>query len=69
MFPTIDLAKILGIVSLLRMMTRLILAGSSPIEAIKYQIMVTFMLLSTTSISSFIACFLSYRGFLIKENN
>ena len=63
MLPTIDSAKTLGIVSLPGMMTGLILAGSSPIEAIKYQIMVTFMLLSTTSISSFIACYLSYRSF------
>ena len=63
MLPTIDSAKTLGIVSLPGMMTGLILAGTSPLEAIKYQIMVTFMLLSTTSISSFIACYLSYRGF------
>lgn len=63
MIPTIDSAKTLGIVSLPGMMTGLILAGTSPVEAIKYQIMVMFMLLSTTSISSFIACYLSYRGF------
>ena len=63
MLPTIDSAKTLGIVSLPGMMTGLILAGTSPLEAIKFQIMVTFMLLSTTSISSFIACYLSYRSF------
>lgn len=63
MVPTIDSMKTLGIVSLPGMMTGLILAGTSPIEAIKYQIMVTFMLLSTTSISSFIACYLSYKNF------
>ncbi|MDN3955984.1 ABC transporter permease [Sporolactobacillus laevolacticus] len=63
MLPTIDSAKTLGIVSLPGMMTGLILAGTSPMEAIKYQIMVTFMLLSTTAISSFISCYLSYRGF------
>lgn len=63
MLPTIDSAKTLGIVSLPGMMTGLILAGTSPVQAIKYQIMVTFMLLSTTSISSFIACYLSYRSF------
>lgn len=63
MVPTIDSAKVLGIVSLPGMMTGLILAGASPLEAIKYQIMVTFMLLSTTSIASFIACYLAYRGF------
>lgn len=63
MQPTIDSAKTLGIVSLPGMMTGLILAGTSPMVAIKYQIMVTFMLLSTTSISSFIACYLSYKCF------
>lgn len=63
MLPTIDSAKTLGIVSLPGMMTGLILAGTSPVEAIKYQIIVTFMLLSTTSISSFIACYLSYKSF------
>lgn len=67
MLPTIDSAKTLGIVSLPGMMTGLILAGTSPVEAIKYQIMVTFMLLSTTSISSFIACYLSYENFFNKR--
>ena len=63
MLPTIDSAKTLGIVSLPGMMTGLILAGTSPVQAIKYQIMVTFMLMSTTSIASFIACYLAYKGF------
>lgn len=63
MLPTIDSAKTLGIVSLPGMMTGLILAGVSPVQAIRYQILVTFMLMSTTAISSFMACYLSYRGF------
>lgn len=67
MLPTVDSAKTLGIVSLPGMMTGLILAGTPPLEAIKYQIMVTFMLLSTTSIASFTACFLSYRSFFNKR--
>lgn len=67
MLPTIDSAKTLGIVSLPGMMTGLILAGTSPVTAIRYQIMVTFMLLSTTSISSFMACYLSYRNFFNKR--
>lgn len=61
--PTVDSAKTVGIVALPGMMTGLILAGTSPVEAIKYQIMVTFMMLSTTSIASFISCYLAYRGF------
>ena len=63
MQPTIDSAKTLGIVTLPGMMSGMIFAGISPVEAVKYQMMVTFMLLSTTSITSFIACYLSYRGF------
>jgi putative ABC transport system permease protein len=63
MLPTIDSMKTLGIVTLPGMMTGLILAGTSPLQAIRFQIMVTFMLLSTTSIAAFIACFLSYRSF------
>lgn len=63
MLPTIDSMKTLGIVSLPGMMTGLILAGTSPVNAIKYQIMVTFMLLSTTAIASFMACYLGYRSF------
>ena len=63
MLPTIDSMKTLGIVALPGMMTGLILAGTSPIEAIKFQILVTFMMLSTTSIASFLACYLAYKGF------
>lgn len=63
MIPSIDSAKTLGIVSLPGTMTGLILAGTSPVIAVKYQIMVTFMMLSTTAIASFLACYLAYRGF------
>ena len=61
--PTIDSAKTLGIVSLPGMMTGLILAGMSPIEAIKYQIIVIFMSFSAISIAIAIAGYLSCRQF------
>ncbi|MBC8063090.1 MAG: iron export ABC transporter permease subunit FetB [Clostridiaceae bacterium] len=67
MLPTIDSTKTLGIVSLPGMMTGLILAGKSPIDAIRFQIMVTFMLLSTTSIASLVACYLAYGKFFNKR--
>lgn len=63
MSPTIDSAKTVGIVSLPGMMSGLIFAGINPVKAIKYQIMVTFMLLSATSIGSLIACYLAYKSF------
>ncbi|MPN16345.1 putative iron export permease protein FetB [bioreactor metagenome] len=65
--PTIDSAKTLGIVSLPGMMTGLILAGSSPLVAIKFQIMVTFMILSSSSIATIIATYLSYKKFFNKR--
>ncbi|MFL1695822.1 ABC transporter permease [Weissella kandleri] len=63
MQPTIDSVKTYGIVSLPGMMSGLIMAGVSPISAIKYQIMVVFMLLSATGIASVWASYLAYRGF------
>ena len=56
-------AKTVGLVSLPGMMSGLIFAGIDPVKAIKYQIMVTFMLLSTASLSTIIACYLTYRKF------
>ena len=63
MLPTIESAKTIGIVSLPGMMSGLMFAGVNPTHAIKYQIMVTFMLLSTTSIASVIASYLAYKEF------
>ncbi|MGL4913051.1 MAG: ABC transporter permease [Romboutsia sp.] len=61
--PTIDSAKTLGIVSLPGMMTGLILGGASPLIAIKFQIMVTFMILSSVSISVIMATYMAYNDF------
>lgn len=61
--PSIDSAKTLGIVSLPGMMTGLILAGASPLMAIKFQIMVTFMILSSASCAAMLATYLSYKHF------
>ncbi|WP_341779730.1 ABC transporter permease [Levilactobacillus sp. HBUAS70063] len=63
MQPTIDSAKTMGIVSLPGMMSGLIFAGVDPVRAIKYQIMVIFMLTSATSIGSVLACYGAYREF------
>lgn len=63
MQPTIDSAKTVGLVSLPGMMSGLIFAGVDPIHAIKYQIMVMFMLLSVTSIASVIASYFAYKTY------
>lgn len=61
--PTLDSLKTLGIVQLPGMMTGLILAGASPELAVKYQIMVAFMLAGTVSISTWLAAHLACRRF------
>lgn len=63
MQPTIDSIKTLGLVSLPGMMSGLIFAGVDPVKAIKYQIMVTFMLLASTGLGSIISCYLAYKQF------
>ena len=63
LIPTVDSAKTVGLVSLPGMMSGLIFAGIDPVKAIKYQIMVTFMLLSTASLSTIIAGYLPYLKF------
>ena len=61
--PDRGLGETVGLVSLPGMMSGLIFAGIDPVKAIKYQIMVTFMLLSTASLSTIIACYMAYRKF------
>ena len=63
MQPTIDSAKTVGLVSLPGMMSGLIFAGVDPVYAIKYQIMVMFMLLSATSLGAVIAGYFAYRNY------
>lgn len=66
MVPTIDSMKTLGIVQLPGMMTGLILAGTAPDVAIKYQIMVAFMLAGAVAIAAFVASYWAYQGFFTR---
>lgn len=63
MQPTIDSARTVGLVSLPGMMTGLIFAGVDPLVAIRYQIVITFLMLGISSISSIIASYLTYKQF------
>ncbi|WP_182187380.1 ABC transporter permease [Pectinatus frisingensis] len=63
MAPTVDSMKTMGIVQLPGMMTGLILAGTAPEIAIKYQIMVMFMITGSVTIAGFSASYWAYRSF------
>lgn len=60
MSPSIDSTKTVGLVSLPGMMSGLMFAGIDPSTAIRYQIVVMFMLISTTGFATMIAMYLSY---------
>lgn len=63
LMPNIDSMKTIGLVQLPGMMTGMILAGADPLQAVRYQILVVFMLSSTVAISSFIVVMLAYKQF------
>ncbi len=52
--PAVDSTKIVGLISLPGTMTGLIIAGVEPLEAIRYQIIVMYMLLAAWAVSSLV---------------
>ncbi|SIO45100.1 putative ABC transport system permease protein [Singulisphaera sp. GP187] len=61
MIPTINAMMVVGIVSLPGMMTGQLLAGVAPIEAVKYQIVIMFLISSATALGIVAVVLLSYR--------
>lgn len=60
MIPTIESQKTIGLVQLPGMMSGQIIAGADPLQAVQFQLLVLFMLLSSAAISSVLLGFLSY---------
>lgn len=61
MIPIVNAMMVVGIVSLPGMMTGQILAGADPLEAVKYQIVVMFMLAAGTALGSVAMAYLTFR--------
>jgi putative ABC transport system permease protein len=61
MIPIINSMMVVGVVSLPGMMTGQILAGASPLEAVKYQVVIMFMLAGATSLGCIGMALLIYR--------
>ena len=53
MIPTINAMMVMGIVSLPGMMTGQILAGADPVDAVRYQIVIMFMIAAATALGAF----------------
>ena len=60
MIPTIESQKTIGLVQLPGIMSGQIIGGSSPIEAVQFQILIIFALLTCATLSSTILGFLVY---------
>jgi len=61
MIPTINSMMVVGIVSLPGMMTGQLLAGVAPIDAVKYQIVIMFLIASATAAGTAGVVMLGYR--------
>lgn len=75
MIPTVDSMKTVGLVQLPGMMTGQILAGADPVQAVRYQIMVMFMISGASAVTSLIVVLLGYTRYftphaqLVLEDN
>ncbi|MDF2681541.1 MAG: iron export transporter permease subunit FetB [Brevibacillus sp.] len=68
MIPTFDTMKTIGLVQLPGMMTGMIVAGASPIEAVRYQILIMLSFSSSAAISAVLISLLSYRLWFTRES-
>ena len=62
MIPTIESQKTIGLVQLPGMMSGQIIAGADPMQAVQFQLLIIFLLLTTASVTSILLGFLSYRS-------
>jgi len=63
MIPIINSMMVVGVVSLPGMMTGQILGGSSPVMAIKYQILIMYMIAFSTAVTAFMLTTLRARAY------
>lgn len=60
MIPTIESQKTIGLVQLPGMMSGQIIGGADPVQAVQFQLLIIFALLTTAALSSILVGFLSY---------
>ncbi|MFS0920971.1 ABC transporter permease [Brevibacillus sp. 179-C 1.1 NHS] len=68
MIPTFDTMKTIGLVQLPGMMTGMIVAGASPIEAVRYQILIMLSFSSSAAISAVLISILSYQLWFTRDS-
>ncbi len=68
MIPILNTMMVVGIVSLPGMMTGQILAGADPMLAVKYQILIMFMIAAATAMGSMLMSLLAARRLFSREH-
>jgi len=68
MIPTINSMMVVGIVALPGMMTGQILSGTSPLVAVKYQILIMYMIAFSVAASSFILVNLRFQKYFTRDH-
>jgi putative ABC transport system permease protein len=67
MIPTFDTMKTIGLVQLPGTMTGMIIAGASPIEAVRYQILIMFSFSTAAAVTAVILATISYTLWFTKD--
>ncbi len=67
LIPVVDSMKTIGLVHLPGIMTGFIIAGGSPLEAVKYQLAIVFMIAGAASLTCMIVTLLAARRCFSKE--
>lgn len=65
--PTIESQKTIGLVQLPGMMSGQIIAGADPVQAVQFQLLILFLLLTTAVVTSIMIGFLSYPALFNKR--
>lgn len=68
MIPIINSMMVMGVVSLPGMMTGQMLAGASPASAVRYQIVIVFMIASATALGAFGIVMLAFRALFSRRH-
>jgi putative ABC transport system permease protein len=68
MMPTLNQMAVVGVVSLPGMMTGQVLAGQSPLQAVRYQIVIMFLIAASSTLGTVGAVLLTYRRLFSAEH-
>jgi len=68
MIPTLNQMAVVGVVSLPGMMTGQVLAGQSPLQAVRYQIVIMFLIAASSALGTVGAVLLAYRRVFSAEH-